>query len=997
MASVADLFASLFLDDSQFQAQIVRSADKGALTAGQRISKGLGKALTTGLGALAGAGFGMMVQGATELDAATQKLTADTGLTGQAAKDAEGAIAGMYQHNLQGFDQIGAAMAVVINGLDLTGAAADAMTEKFLEFATATGQEAAPAVSSFHELLNAWSLTAEAAPGIMDQLIASHQKYGSSVAENEDALRKLAPQMSALGMNIDDTIGLLNLFDVAGMDSSKAMFALNTAVKNLKPGQTLNDLIKQVSSIEDPTVRAQMAIKLFGARGGVNLANALKPGITSLEQFKTSQEENANATTKAADAVKSGFGAQFQLILHNAGGALAELGTQFGPLIIAASMVGPKIGAALGGLGTLILPKIIGMFKSTTPAVVAAAAAQGTAAGAATAAAQLSTEIAAEVPGQVAQAVIPEAIAAGAKVGTSAGAAAATAEVSAETAGVAAGQTAVAAGAAPAAAAAGTTIGGVMGRAAALAIPALIVAGVAMAAEAIKPELDKLALQTHDAIFGSKGPFDDIGKAFSDLPWPFGPKGTPDISVGPFEHILGGDSAIKKAEDHATTAGRSVVTHVEDALTAGAPGVTAAAETMVAGVPEAFANLTDEVGKSGAEVAQDYADSLDKGRANVDKSFDGFVSDLKDALSPTAEMALRFGQLTSKQLADGLKSGDAHVRAQAEATRQAIIDRLTELDPTAGNIAKGAAGDVAGGITAGLPGVKAAAGGMWNAISKPGTVDFYAQGAQVPQEIADGIRSKRDAIDQAMQELKDGLEHPMDLTTEVARITGMLVGDELAKGLRSHDPAVSAQAQATKDLLIARLKEIQPSALVVGKQVGDLLAAGMRSKDPDVRKAAQDAKTIISEELARTKQPAGDAGKTAATNLVNNILATIGAAIPGMRKALTELLSGGGKGITVTVSAPYAGPGGHAPPRAAGGPVTADMPYVVGEKGPEWFVPQTSGRIVPNAAGSTTYNIPVSVTGLIKARTPEDIARPLRQLAQVGYFNREPRLSGAGS
>ena len=48
--------------------------------------------------------------------------------------------------------------------------------------------------------------------------------------------------------------------------------------------------------------------------------------------------------------------------------------------------------------------------------------------------------------------------------------------------------------------------------------------------------------------------------------------------------------------------------------------------------------------------------------------------------------------------------------------------------------------------------------------------------------------------------------------------------------------------------------------------------------------------------------------------------------------------------------------------RAAGGPVSAGSPYIVGEQGPELFVPSTSGHIVANGAGGgmvmqTTINI----------------------------------------
>ena len=43
------------------------------------------------------------------------------------------------------------------------------------------------------------------------------------------------------------------------------------------------------------------------------------------------------------------------------------------------------------------------------------------------------------------------------------------------------------------------------------------------------------------------------------------------------------------------------------------------------------------------------------------------------------------------------------------------------------------------------------------------------------------------------------------------------------------------------------------------------------------------------------------------------------------------------------------GGGGNTPmPRAAGGDVIVGMPYIVGERGPELFVPSTSGRIIPN-------------------------------------------------
>ena len=55
--------------------------------------------------------------------------------------------------------------------------------------------------------------------------------------------------------------------------------------------------------------------------------------------------------------------------------------------------------------------------------------------------------------------------------------------------------------------------------------------------------------------------------------------------------------------------------------------------------------------------------------------------------------------------------------------------------------------------------------------------------------------------------------------------------------------------------------------------------------------------------------------------------------------------------------------GGLFKPRATGGPVTAGSKYLVGEKGPELFVPGRSGTIVPNnqLGGGAATNVVVNV------------------------------------
>ena len=61
---------------------------------------------------------------------------------------------------------------------------------------------------------------------------------------------------------------------------------------------------------------------------------------------------------------------------------------------------------------------------------------------------------------------------------------------------------------------------------------------------------------------------------------------------------------------------------------------------------------------------------------------------------------------------------------------------------------------------------------------------------------------------------------------------------------------------------------------------------------------------------------------------------------------------------------------------ATGGPVTAGSPYVVGEAGPEMFVPKSSGNIIPNnqLGGGTTVNNVFYLSGAVDSRSQAQIA-----------------------
>jgi len=96
------------------------------------------------------------------------------------------------------------------------------------------------------------------------------------------------------------------------------------------------------------------------------------------------------------------------------------------------------------------------------------------------------------------------------------------------------------------------------------------------------------------------------------------------------------------------------------------------------------------------------------------------------------------------------------------------------------------------------------------------------------------------------------------------------------------------------------------------------------------------------------------------------------------REAYERFVSAGAFESQSVISVGGAGFGGR---RAGGGPVSGGTSYLVGEMGPELFVPSGDGRIVPNnALGGSTINITVNAgMGTNGARVGEEIVSAIKK------------------
>lgn len=663
--NIGDLLIRVLADMKDFQTDVVKEAEKAGDVAGksmaQRIGTGLKAQAGKAVGVALAAGFAIATKGALELENATARYRAETGATADEAARASKVINRVAGEERMSLEAVTDVAIRVKRDLGATGEEADALTKKFARFARVTGQDAAGAVSAFDDILDAWGLSASEAGIIQDKLLVSQQKYGGSIQDNQKALANFAPQLIALNATYDDGIGLLNLFAASGLDASVATRALNSAVKNLKPGQSLDDLVKQISSIEDPTKRAQEAIKIFGARGGVSLANALKPGIDSLGDFAISADDAAGATDKAADIIDNTFSGRVQKAISVATASLREFGGSFGPaltgLAAMASLLAPLGGGKLakGLLGGLV--GFPGKFKTLVVKGIMSAI----------------------IPANAAGVLVGEATSTGVAEGMQGGKAAGLAN--------------------KVLGPLGKVWGSILGKS--FVLGALAVIGVELF-----QQLQDLNARNEDQVRGigenigeqiSEGTVQGLQQsraaleqAISDLNGPL--MLTRSFNAGTINAlqaqldkvnaaILGSMTDIDKA---ASLAGRATGEHIVTSVAAGVEDHSADVSEAMRGsfverMGPAFKKAAEEAKKYGGLTATAFANGILETQSVVKTAFAALVHQQETELTRSQEIAYDIGVLTSKELAQGLKDKRPGVRAQAEATKKAAIDSLNGL------------------------------------------------------------------------------------------------------------------------------------------------------------------------------------------------------------------------------------------------------------------------------------------------------------------------------
>ena len=255
-----------------------------------------------------------------------------------------------------------------------------------------------------------------------------------------------------------------------------------------------------------------------------------------------------------------------------------------------------------------------------------------------------------------------------------------------------------------------------------------------------------------------------------------------------------------------------------------------------------------------------------------------------------------------------------------------------------------------------------------------GLKDSAEDAAPAVDEVADSVADARDESDDAGPSLQDVAEGMLGIANNA--LDAALAMANYASELKAQvDPAFAA-ARAMSRLRDdqAKLAEVQADGEATATDVAE-------------------AQLAVAESLIEAQIALDGLNADGPAQAIQSLSDILGISEAAARDLLTQLGLLDGKQVTTVVETQFTTRGSlpTLPPnqlpgglidtiggRAQGGPVTANTPFLVGERGPELFVPSVNGNIVPNNQMTSGGQVHVTINNPVANNVEDDTRRGLQ-------------------
>src|SRR5262245_15061879 len=270
---------------------------------------------------------------AIKIDEALDTVRSRTGAMGEDMERLSGDFRQVFGAGPNSIDEVADAMPGLNQRLGLTGEALQEMATQMLNLARLTGTEVGPLIDSTTKLFASFGIEAEKQAGSLDFLYKASQQSGVGIQRLADLVTQFGPAMRSFGMSFEESTATIAAFERSGVNTEKVMAAMNKALATFAKegvtdvGAALRGTIEQIKNAATQSEATAAAMKVFGAKAGPELAEAIRAGRLEITQLIEKIQESPDTINRAAKETMS-FGEQVDLMRHKVMEALEPIGVR---------------------------------------------------------------------------------------------------------------------------------------------------------------------------------------------------------------------------------------------------------------------------------------------------------------------------------------------------------------------------------------------------------------------------------------------------------------------------------------------------------------------------------------------------------------------------------------------------------------------------------------------------------------------------------------------
>ena len=293
--------------------QIAGPASAVGTQAGKQMGGAMSKAAGAALkGAFVGGAIGVgVVTGLAKLgssfDEAFDTIRVGTGATGEALDGLQDSFKSVFASVPTDMTSAATAIADLNTRLGLTGGNLEATAEQILNLSRITGTDLTQNIESVTRVFGDWGITVDDQGERMDQLFRASQATGISVDVLARQMVQFGAPLRQMGLDFETTAGLLSKFEKEGVNAELVMGSMRIALGKFardgrEPAEALQWVTREIQNAGDAGEANALALEVFGARAGPDMAAAIREGRFDLgELYNTIASGQETINTAAED------------------------------------------------------------------------------------------------------------------------------------------------------------------------------------------------------------------------------------------------------------------------------------------------------------------------------------------------------------------------------------------------------------------------------------------------------------------------------------------------------------------------------------------------------------------------------------------------------------------------------------------------------------------------------------------------------------------------